>query len=366
MKRHRLVKGIHDGSAGESRTKQSPAMRAGFTLVELLVVVAIVAILASILLPALTRAREEAKRLKCMSNLKQLGIAFALFEADQGHPPGSGAPGMVNGSTCDAVRTNEDGESYQSEGGSPAIGSEQRASWAYQLFPHIQEGNLWNNRDDDAVAEVNVELLQCPSEGKRGGLDYRANVGCIDLSSGLPQPSQIDPTLTGAVAINYGPGTGGACSVSINNAESSLDFIQTQSGDSFTILLAEKLLDSTRDGSVLPGLFSTNAGGKVVDVTVFTVLPGYGPDATSQTQQPTLGAGPLHGLLGNVLFADGHVASVRNSIDKQIWQAMGTYQDTVSIETRGSKYTVVGSPSGPHASSSGSGGGLSGTDNPRR
>jgi prepilin-type N-terminal cleavage/methylation domain-containing protein len=67
--------------------KTSPQPSRGFTLIELLVAIAIIAALAALLLPALARAKEQARRVKCISNLKQIALAAKTFTLDNDRYP---------------------------------------------------------------------------------------------------------------------------------------------------------------------------------------------------------------------------------------------------------------------------------------
>ena len=171
--------------------------RTGFTLVELLVVIAIIGVLVALLLPAVQAARESARRVRCKSNLKQLGIALHNYHDTFGRVP----PG--------AIFTYKD--PYITGSSSNSWGQ----NWLILLLPQIEQTNLYALYDfkelramDGAnknVVSTDIALLKCPSDPPgvkysvppavfaRG--NYGANYGAGNAWSGvdLKNPGLVGP-----------------------------------------------------------------------------------------------------------------------------------------------------------------------------
>jgi prepilin-type N-terminal cleavage/methylation domain-containing protein/prepilin-type processing-associated H-X9-DG protein len=93
MVRHDSMQRVNERNGDERRACGAAGMtaRAGFSLIELLVVIAIIAILAALLLPALSTAKAKAQRAQCLSNLRQLAITYQIYSDDHdGQLPGNG------------------------------------------------------------------------------------------------------------------------------------------------------------------------------------------------------------------------------------------------------------------------------------
>jgi prepilin-type N-terminal cleavage/methylation domain-containing protein/prepilin-type processing-associated H-X9-DG protein len=121
-------------SLSHFRCRENTTARRGFTLVELLVVIGIIALLIALLLPSLMKAKEAANGANCLSNLRQIGIGLELYtQLCKGQMP------LV-------------AERYHTQGPRPGLAGAGR-------------GRMWAGLLRD-VAKVNVQAFRCPSENR--------------------------------------------------------------------------------------------------------------------------------------------------------------------------------------------------------
>jgi prepilin-type N-terminal cleavage/methylation domain-containing protein/prepilin-type processing-associated H-X9-DG protein len=141
--------------------------RSGFTLIELLVVIAIIATLAAILFPVFAQAREKARQTSCLSNMKQLGLAFEMYKQDyDGIYPINRARVATDPPTSDADET---------------------IAWPELLEPYIKNGRVVN---DQGIVQHNQGVYHCPSDSGNVAESYAINgwfeYGMAEASVNLP------------------------------------------------------------------------------------------------------------------------------------------------------------------------------------
>jgi prepilin-type N-terminal cleavage/methylation domain-containing protein/prepilin-type processing-associated H-X9-DG protein len=309
--------------------------RRGFTLVELLVVLAIIAVLIGLLLPAVQKVREAAARAQCQNNLKQLALALHNYHD-------------VNEKFPYAAKV-DDSSAY---------------TWTQAILPYLEQDNVgrgfFNLYDpgapgpwgDDArlrgARTAVVKGLLCPADRgpafdeldnptrSRVRGNYRGCAGAGDVYT--------DASAGGMFAVMPGQGYGSAVCVRL---------LQATDGTSNTLLLSEGLVGQTPNGSTWGGpmgdvhlgamggsLFST---GSLPNSPLADLVSGPCPQDVGDGgyQAPCVGLDPLPGIAGgsagaragarsrhrggvNVALADGSVRFVSDRVSRRAWRALGT------------------------------------------
>ena len=326
--------------------------RRGFTLIELMVVITILGVLVALLLPAVQSAREAARRMQCVNNLKQLGLAVQNYSG-------------VNGALPPAAATGPEWSNNFSMK-ARVLPFMERAS----LFDALNTSFFQESAQNATTLTTIVETFLCPADGNLPCGTYAVGGSGARQIGYTSYPNNLGTTPTNNGGRYDGPayfmGAGGVPSVAALAATVTLADITD--GTSSTALWGEMVRG--RNGSTSPGpnqvyLMSIHPPGNNANAPLVTYLNAceaatalagfdykgriWGTDYAAQgggyshimtpnrkaclfqgQTQPLeysavcVGASSFHPGGVNVGFLDGSVRPVRDGVHRQVWWAIAT------------------------------------------
>lgn len=201
--------------------------RSGFTLVEVLVVIAILAVLMSLLLPAITSARDAAARLQCANHQRNLALAITRFELDKGFYPGY--------RNLQAIDKDDIGRP---------------TGWAFPLLPYLEQQFVYEQHGPKGpdqfrgtLPNLTLPLLVCPADAmafarttdnEKYASSYVVNGGQLDVA---PSPSLPSDHKSNGIFLNRVPYAFDGSLVRIDSVSSK--YVATRDGLAKTLLLSE-------------------------------------------------------------------------------------------------------------------------------
>jgi len=294
-------------------TCPGPWRQRGFTLVELLVVVAIIATLIGLLLPAVQAVRESSRRSSCMNSLKQVALGLQAFhDANRLLPPG-----YVSGFDAAGKDTG------------PGWG------WAARILPHVEQAALFQRIDlklpieapaSAGPRESGVATFLCPSDSPPAApfpVGPRSSTGALTATTCSVAPANY--------VGSFGVGEPGIDGDGVFCRDSKVRFKDVTDGLSHTLMIGERSFrhaESTWVGAVTGagqaptagspmGLQVNNASNFVLGHTGESYDGPAGPTEINNFTSPHVGGG----VFG---FVDGHTTFLGLSIDYATYKALST------------------------------------------